>query len=118
MPGIFAGGVGLTTLPLSCRECLEIWNQLGLSRPAIGLFLPFLNFHLFKVQAFRKKNWTTYALKKEPAYFAETSVTNYQYLKRNIPEERKFSATELRKPEILHIIFFYYAVNCHNLYGF
>jgi len=29
--------VGLTTLPPSCAECLEIWNPQGLSRPVMGL---------------------------------------------------------------------------------
>jgi len=33
------------------------------------------------------------------------------YLKRNIPEERRSLATPRRKPEMLHIVFFYYAVN-------
>ena len=36
--------VGLTTLTLSCPECLEIWNPLGLSSPAMGLFYIFLIF--------------------------------------------------------------------------
>jgi len=25
--GVKAGGVGLTTLPLSCADCLEIWES-------------------------------------------------------------------------------------------
>jgi hypothetical protein len=29
--------VGLTTLPHSCADCLEIWEPLGLSRPVMGL---------------------------------------------------------------------------------
>jgi len=42
-----AGGVGLTTLPPSCVECLEIWEPqppgtLGLSRPIMGLLYLFL----------------------------------------------------------------------------
>ena len=29
--------VGLTTLPPSCADCLEIWEPQGLSRPVMGL---------------------------------------------------------------------------------
>ena len=37
----FLGGkggryVGLTNLPLSYADCLEIWNPLGLSKPVLG----------------------------------------------------------------------------------
>jgi len=52
-----------------------------------GLVLPFFTFLPVQGSRISRKNWITYALKKEPAYFAETSVTEYQYLKRNIPEE-------------------------------
>jgi hypothetical protein len=53
VPGILPGGkdgrcVGLTTLPTSCADCLEIlrastsWNPKGLSRPVVGkLYLYF-----------------------------------------------------------------------------
>ena len=40
--------VGLTTVPPSCADCLEIWESQppgdpqGLSRPVMGLFYPFL----------------------------------------------------------------------------
>jgi len=48
VPGIFPGGkggrcIGLTTLPPSCADCLEMWkpqppgNPQGLSRPVMGL---------------------------------------------------------------------------------
>ena len=29
--------VGLTNLPPSCADCLEIWDPQGLSRPVMGL---------------------------------------------------------------------------------
>ena len=43
--------VGLTTLPPSCADCLEIWdfwNSQGLSRPVMGLLhLIILRYNLF-----------------------------------------------------------------------
>jgi len=47
--------VGLTTLPLSCPECLEIWNRLGLFRPAMGLFYNFYLFTCSRIKHFEKK---------------------------------------------------------------
>jgi len=40
--GIFPGGkggrrIGLTTLPASCADCLEIWEPSGLVRVCIGI---------------------------------------------------------------------------------
>jgi hypothetical protein len=34
--------VGLTTLPPSCADCLEIWKPQGLSRPVMGLLYLYL----------------------------------------------------------------------------
>ena len=55
VPGIFSEGkddrrVGLTTLPTSFTDCLEIWETLnpwnaqGLSRPVMGLLYTYLYF--------------------------------------------------------------------------
>jgi hypothetical protein len=43
---MFSGGkggwsVGLTTLPPSCADCLEIWNPKGLSRLVMGYCFTF-----------------------------------------------------------------------------
>jgi hypothetical protein len=49
--GIFPGGkggrcVGLTTLPPSCADCLEIWNPQGLSRSVMGLLYSYFTKYL------------------------------------------------------------------------
>ena len=47
--------VGLTTLPLSCPEYLEMWNPLGLPRPVMGLFYLFYLSTCSGVKHFEKK---------------------------------------------------------------
>jgi len=58
VPGIFSGGkggqcVGLTTLPTSCADCLEIWDPQppGTLRPIMGL-LYFLPSYMYLYSAF------------------------------------------------------------------
>jgi hypothetical protein len=59
----FLGGkggqcVGLTTLPPSCADCLEIWeprDPKGMSRPAMGLLFPYLHDILYVLQHYDMK---------------------------------------------------------------
>ena len=39
--------MGLTTLPPSCADCLEIWNPQVLSRPVMGLLYLYLYLYIY-----------------------------------------------------------------------